>query len=96
MTRIKIKKLVWDEWNIEHIKKHNVIQSEVEEISKNIIIHKKVKLGRYSIFGRVSSRILTVIINRKASGIYYPVTARDAAKKERRKLYEKEKRIKIS
>ncbi|OGE37559.1 hypothetical protein A3B45_00895 [Candidatus Daviesbacteria bacterium RIFCSPLOWO2_01_FULL_39_12] len=96
MTRIIVKKIIWDEWNVEHIRKHNVTQREVEEISKNIITHKKVKLGRYSIFGRVSSRILTVIINRKATGIYYPVTARDAAKKERRRIYEKEKRIKIS
>lgn len=96
MTRIIIKELVWDEWNIEHIKKHDVTQAEVEEVARNIVTHKKVKLGRYSIFGRIGSRILTVIINRKATGIYYPVTARDAAKKERRKIYEKEKRIKIS
>lgn len=92
MTRIVIKKLVWDKYNIEHIKKHGVVQDEVEEIAKGIITHKKVKLGRYSIFGRVGSRILTVIINRKETGVYYPITARDAAKKERRKIYEKEKK----
>lgn len=91
MTRIKIKKLVWDEWNIEHIKKHNVTKDEVEEIAKNLVAHKKVKMGRYSIFGRIGSRMITVIINKVDIGIYYPVTARDSAKKERKKVYEKEK-----
>lgn len=91
MTRIVIKKLVWDEYNIKHINKHNVKQGDVEQVAKNIIAHKKVKLGRYAIFGRFGSRILTVIINRKDTGVYYPVTARDAAKKERKRVYEKEK-----
>ena len=92
MTRIVVRKLVWDERNIEHIKKHNVIQDEVEEIAGNIIVHKKAKQGRYLIIGRVGSRILSVVINRKGVGIYYPVTARDAAKKERRQVYEKEQK----
>lgn len=90
MTRIIVKKLIWDKINALHIKRHKVTQIEVDEASKNIITHKKVKLGRYAIFSRVGSRILTVIINRKNTGVYYPVTARDAAKKERRKVYEKE------
>lgn len=92
MTRIKIKHLIWDDWNLEHIKKHKVSPSEVKEVAKNIIAHKRAKLGRYLIIGRVGSRILSIIINRRGVGIYYPVTARDAAKKERMKVYEKEKK----
>lgn len=91
MTRIVIKKLIWEEWNTEHIKKHKVSQSEAEEVSKNMLAHQKVKQGRYAVIGRIGSRILTLIVNRIGTGIYYPVTARDAAKKERRKVYEKEK-----
>lgn len=91
MTRIKIKKLTWDEFNVEHIKKHNVTQDEVEGVARNIIAHKKAKLGRYLIIGRVGSRILSVAISRKGVGVYYPITARDAARKERRQVYEKEK-----
>ncbi len=91
MTRIIIKELVWDEWNIEHIKKHNVVQDEVESVARNIIAHKKVKKGRYLIIGRVGSRIISVAVNRKGVGIYYPVMARDSAKKERIVVYEKEK-----
>ena len=91
MTRIVIKKLIWDEFNTEHIKKHKVIVEEVESIAKKIIFHKKAKNNRYSIIGRAGTRILTIIISRVGVGIYYPVTARDSAKKERRKVYEKEK-----
>ena len=36
MTRIVIKKLIWDEWNREHIKKHNVAVDEAEEAVANL------------------------------------------------------------
>lgn len=91
MTRIKIKKLVWDEWNVEHIKKHDVSQDEVEEVAIKIITHKKAKKGRYLIIGRAGSRLISVAVNRKGIGVYYPVMARDSAKKERKVVYEKEK-----
>lgn len=90
MTRIIVRKLVWDEYNTLHIQTHKVTQQEVEVIAKNIIIHKKAKEGRYLIIGRSGSRILSVIVNRKGIGTYYPVTARDSAKKERVRVYEKE------
>jgi len=91
MTRIIIRKLVWDKFNVEHIKKHNVTVNEVEEVAKNIITHKKAKLGRYLIMGRVGARIISVAVNKQGAGIYYPATARDSARKERKVVYEKEK-----
>lgn len=92
MTNVKVKHLIWDDTNRKHIEKHNVTVGEVEQAGKNQLVHQKGKKGRYLIIGRVGSRILTVIINRKGIGIYYPVTARDAAKKERKRIYEKEKK----
>lgn len=92
MTNVRIKQLIWDAYNIEHIKKHNVERDEVEVVAKNFIAHKRVKLGRYSIFGRIGLRIITVIIKRVSTGVYYPVTARDVAKKERKLIYEKERK----
>ncbi|MDP2632781.1 MAG: hypothetical protein Q8P25_03600 [Candidatus Curtissbacteria bacterium] len=92
MTRIIVRELIWDKWNKEHIKRHGVTIDEVEVVARNILTHKKAKQERYLIIGRTGSRIITVIIDRKGVGIYYPVTARDAAKKERRKVYEKEKK----
>jgi len=70
MTRIIIKEFIWDEYNLEHIRKHNVSQEEVEAVAKNIVTHKKAKKGRYVIIGRVGTRMLSVIINRKKTGIY--------------------------
>lgn len=77
---------------MEHIKKHSVSEKEVTEVAQDIITHERTKQGRYLIIGRTGTRILTVIIDRKKTGIYYLVTARDAAKKERKKVYEKEKK----
>ena len=37
---MKIRKLIWDEWNIEHIKKHKVSAVEVEESIFHLIAHK--------------------------------------------------------
>lgn len=91
MTKIKIKKLTWQSWNKEHIKKHNVSVEEVEMAAKNMVAHKKGYLGRYIAIGRSGIRILAVIVNREKTGQYVVVTARDASKEERKKVYEKEK-----
>ena len=91
MTRIVVRKLIWDAYNIEHIKKHNVSVDEVKEIGTKQLAHKKGHSGRYIVIGRAGSRIISVIVKRKGTGIYYPVTARDAAQEERKRVYEKEK-----
>lgn len=91
MTRIKIKTLVWDEWNIEHIKKHKVKIEEIAEAGENLFFHRKTKKGRYLVVGKSRRRLITLILNRKDTGKYYLVTAFDSAKKDRRKIkiYEK-------
>ncbi len=91
MTRIRINLLIWDSYNTEHITKHSVSVDEVEGAIKNLIAHKKGKKGRYIAIGRFESRLISVIIRRKTTGVYYPVTARDSSKKERKEIYEKEK-----
>lgn len=91
MTRIVIKKFIWTEYNQEHIKKHKVTKEEIEKVGKDFIYHRKTHAGRYLAVGRVGTRIVTLVINRELQGHYYLVTARDASKKERKDLYEKEK-----
>lgn len=91
MTRIIVRKLVWNAVNIEHIKKHSVTREEVAVCVKNVSYHKKGYNSRYVLVGRTGKRILAVILNRQRVGEYFIVTARDADKKERRRLYEKEK-----
>ncbi len=92
MTRIKIKKLVWEKWNIEHIKKHKVSPDEIIVAVKNLAYHKQTYNNRYLVIGRSNKRIIAVVVRRKAETAYLVITARDASKKERRKLYEKEKK----
>lgn len=92
MVRITVKKLLWDSSNIEHIKKHNVSREEVEQVGKNVRAVKEAERGRYFLIGRSGTRIISVVVVRRDTGLYYVVTARDAGKKERQILYDKEKK----
>lgn len=90
MSKIVVKELIFDEWNRKHIRKHKIVEVEIREAGKNLIYHKHSYEGRYLAIGWSGSRLVAMVLNRKASGKYYVVTARDASKKERRKVYDKE------
>ncbi len=90
MTKIKITSLVWDDWIINHIRKHNVKREEVEESINNIITHKQSYKERINFLGRTGKRILSVIIKKESKERYLIITARDAGRKERKLVYEKE------
>lgn len=92
MTKIKVKKLVWNEWNIEHIRKHSVSVREVEISIIYSIAHKHGYKDRYILIGRSGKRIISTIVKRERSNTYLVITARDADKKERKIVYEKEKK----
>lgn len=94
MTRIKVKELIWDSWNIEHIRKHDVSQQEIIESIENTSYHRRAHSGRYLSVGRAGNRIITVIIRWQKLTTYYLVTARDANRKERKDVYEKENKSK--
>ena len=91
MTFIVVKKLVWNTYNTEHIKKHKVTAEEGSEAARNLLYHRKTYNNRYLAVGRGGKRLITFIIRRVAQGEYYLVTARDSDKKERKRAYEKEK-----
>ena len=92
MTRIVVKNLVFDRFNLSHIAKHKVEKSEVIEAGKDLVYHKRTYRGRYLAIGRAGTRLIAMVLKRETAGTYYLVTARDAAKKERSKVYEKEKK----
>lgn len=82
-------KLIWDEWNKEHIKKHNVTVSEVEEVYKSSKITRKANLNRKLILGETKNgRFLTIVVSTEKQIEPYVVSARDMSKKERRYYYE--------
>lgn len=91
MTRIHLRSLIWDEWNKEHIKKHNLSTKEVEGAITNIVVHRKGYKSRIILIGRSGKRLISVIVAKEKAKKYYVVTARDADRKEKSLVYEKEK-----
>ena len=82
-----IKKLIWDEWNIAHIAIHHVEQEEVEEICKSKNLFTKGKGGSYKMIGQTDDgRYLAIILSPRAGGYFYPITARDADNKEKKRF----------
>ena len=92
MTRIKVKEIVFDAWNIKHVRKHNVKPEEIFEAARNLIYHRVTYKNRYLAIGISEKRLITLILKRENTGRYYLVTARDASKKEREKIYAKQKK----
>lgn len=89
---IHIRRLVWDGWNIDHIARHKVTPEEAEEVCHSDFLLLEGKKGRLLIIGLTQQgRMLAVVLDPESeAGVYYPVTARSAATKERR-LYQKYK-----
>ncbi len=80
-----VRKLIWDDWNVSHIKRHDVYPEEVElSLKDKYVVFLKGHSGRLIILGRANKRLLAVIINEQdTAGVFYVVTARDMSKKER-------------
>jgi len=86
-----IHELLFDEWNEDHIVRHQIIPEEVEEICLSDPFVSKTRQSRLRVIGQTDAgRYLTVILAPQGQGVYYPVTARDATHAERR-LYLKKK-----
>ena len=81
-----VHRLIWDTWNIAHIARHAVTPEEVEEVCHGQPVTSQTYKGRLRVVGPTRSRrMLTVILApTEQPGIYYPVTARPADRKERR------------
>jgi uncharacterized DUF497 family protein len=88
------KRLEWDEYNIAHISRHNVIPVEFEEVMQSDVVRLKSKSHptRIVLIGKTKAgRLLKIVLEPlKQTGEWRPVTAHDASKKERR-LYQEER-----
>ena len=83
---IYIRLLIWDTWNVPHIARHQVAPEEVEEVCHGDPVTSDTYKGRLRVVGPTrSGRVLTVILAPEdEEGVYYPVTARPADRRERR------------
>lgn len=72
---------VWSHERIQHIARHNVESSEVEEILHNPYIIVRERNGKYGLCGETDTgRLLTVIIERQDNDMYRVITAYDMNK----------------
>ncbi len=92
MKSVKGVKLIWDNWNKEHLKKHKVLVREVKQALKAKQIVKESYKRRLIIIGRTKeSRMLTVVLSFEKQKNAYVVSARDSSKKERKIYNDKNK-----
>ncbi len=92
MRDIVIKKLVWDDWNINHIAQHGVIPEEVEQVGSSDPMIQQGKKSRLAITGITKAgKMITVILDPEPEEeVYYVITAYPTNKKYRR-IYQQDK-----
>ncbi len=86
IPRPLIHRLVWDDWNREHIVKHGVTPTEAEEAIAGKAIFRESFKNRLMVTGPTSAgRMLTVIIGPvpQQPAAFYVFSARPASRRER-------------
>lgn len=89
---IDIKRLIWDDWNVAHIARHQIIPDEAEIVCHSNPLVQQGKQGRAAVTGLThTGRMITVILDPEPeAGVYYVVTAYTTNRKYR-KIYHQEK-----
>ncbi len=72
-----VRKLIWNTWNTNHIARHHVLPEEIEEICHGspLILQGQQKKRFVLIGATEGERILTIVLESKGHGVYYPITA---------------------
>lgn len=84
-----VRRLVWNDWNIAHIARHDVIPDEVEQVCHGDPWVSETYGGRLRVVGPTSrGRFVTVILGPQGSGVYFTITARPASRRERQQYAE--------
>ncbi len=79
--------LIWDDWNEEHIARHDVRMSEATEAVRNAPFLTRARDETYRVIGQTDAgRYLFIIVVPQILEAYYVVTARDATRNERRDM----------
>jgi uncharacterized DUF497 family protein len=83
---LRIDQIYWDDWNLEHIGKHQVTRDEVEEVVVNRPVVRETYKQRYQLLApNLDGRMLSVIVGRLPGQhhVYYVFSARPASRAER-------------
>jgi uncharacterized DUF497 family protein len=81
-----IGRLLWDDYRIEHIARHDVEPDEVWEICQDPL-HRAHREGRnrYRLYGQTADgRYLFIVLEQIEGAAYKPITARDMTDGEKR------------
>jgi uncharacterized DUF497 family protein len=93
-NRLQIDQLAWDHWNLEHIKKHGVSKTEIDEVVQSDYVYKDSYKERFLVTGRTrAGRVQSIAVGGSPGlpGTFYVFSARQASRKERRELEESER-----
>lgn len=83
---LRVRRLIWNRRNVEHISQHNILPKEVEEVCHGAPWVVRTKQKRLRIIGQTENgRYLMIIIAPEGGGVYYPITVRDTTGAERRR-----------
>lgn len=87
-----VRRLIWDTWNVAHIARHEVTPEEVEQVCHGTPMTSESYEARLLVVGPTEAgRMLTVILApENEEGVYYPVTARHADRKEQRNYHQEQ------
>ena len=83
---MRIVRLEWDDYRIEHIALHDVEPHEVWEVCQDPLhlTHREGR-NRYRLYGQTGDgRYLFIVLEQVAGSVYKPITARDMTTGERR------------
>ncbi len=82
---MSLPKLVWSDWNREHINKHAVTEEEAEYAYSHHFLSVDSYKGRKLYYGKLKNgRAIGVAVSFEKQEEPYVVSARDMSKKERR------------
>lgn len=90
MVRVRIQKIIWDEFTRNHIKKHKVTVNETEKVIYSDAYIFEGHSGKKILVNRVGTRIISVVVKMTGNKLTV-VTARDSDSAERKGLYKYEK-----
>jgi len=83
---MRITKLDWDDYRIDHIALHSVQPKEVWEVCEDPLhLARREGRNRYRLYGQTAmGRYLFVVLEHVRGTIFKPITARDMSEGERR------------
>jgi len=84
---VRIRQLLWDSENIEHIAAHRVEMDEVEEVCYERNLIERVGGEKHAVLGQTAEgRYLFVIVANRGAGECRVITARDMTDAEQRRF----------